>query len=104
MHKISFNDAMEFLYSRSTTDRRKLNKLLRNYCENANGTRLSVKEADHYVQGFKDIRKQCLDLAAENFHSNDKSDFQTRIFDKYPAISTELKSTWIQESYFAAFR
>ena len=104
MDKLCFSEAMEFLYSQPTNEKRKLNKLLREHCKQNVGIRLSVKEADHYVQGFLEIRKQCIELAAENFHSNDKSDFQTLIFDKYLTISSELKSRWIQEAYFAAFR
>ena len=104
MDKFSFNEAMELLYSHPTDEKRKLKKLLRDHCRDMIDVRLSVKEADHYVQGFLEIRRQCIELAAENFHSNDKSDFQALVFDKYPSISSELKSKWIQESYFAAFR
>jgi hypothetical protein len=104
MDKLSFNEAMEFLYSHPTHEKRKLNKLLRDHYKDKIGARLSVKEADPYVQRFMEIRRQCIELAAENFHSNNKSDFQARIFDKYPTISSELKNKWIQESYFAAFR
>ena len=104
MDKPSFNEAMEFLYSHPTDEKRKLNKLLRDHYKNKIGVRLSVKEADHYVQGFVDIRRQCIELAAENFHSNDKSDFQALVFDRYPIINSKLKSQWIQEAYFAAFR
>jgi len=104
MDKLSFNDAMEFLYFHPTNEKRKLNKLLRDHCKDKVGVRLSVKEADHYVQGYTDIQRQCIELAAENFNTNDKSDFQALIFDKFPTISSELKSKWIQESYFAAFR
>jgi len=104
MDNLSFNEAMEFLYSHPTNEKRKLNKLLRDHCKDKIGVSLSVKEADHYVHGFVEIWRQCIELAAENFHSNEKSDFRALIFDKYPTISTELKSKWVQEAYFAAFR
>ena len=95
---------MEFLYSCPTHEKRKLNKLLRDHYKDKIGVRLTVKEADTYVQGFTYIRTQCFELAAENFHANDKADFQTLIFDKYPTINSELKSKWIQEAYFTVFR
>lgn len=104
MDKLSFSEAMEFLYCQSTNEKKKLNKLLREHCKQNIGNRLSVKEADPYVQGFIEIRGKCIELAAENFHANDKSDFQALIFDRYPKISSELKSRWIQEAFFVAFR
>ena len=104
MDKLSFNDAMEILYSLPTSEKRKLNKLLRDYSNDKLRIRLSTKEADYYVQGFTDIRRQCMELASENFHSKNEIDFQTLIFDKFPTLSSELKGKWIQEAYFAAFR
>ena len=104
MDKPSFNEAMELLHSQPSGEKRKLNKQLREHCKNMIGVSLTVKEADYYVQGFSDIRSQCYELAAKNFHSDDKSDFQALVFDRYPAINSELKKQWIKAAYFATFR
>ena len=104
MDKPSFNEAMELLHSQPSGEKRKLNKLLREHFKNKIGVSLSVKEADYYVQGFADIRRQCNELAAKNVHSNDKSHFQALVFDRYPTINSELKEQWIQAAYFATFR
>ena len=104
MADISFNDAMVFLDSCLTVDKRELNKSFRDYCRNKFHQRLSVKDADKYVSSYQKILDSCYRLAVENWHSSEKTDFDQLVFSNYPVINKKLKSKWIQNVHFMVFR
>ena len=104
MADIPFNDAMVFFDSCLVENKRELNKLLRDYCIRRFNKKLSVKNADVYVSSYKEILELLYDLAVENWHSSEQTDFDQYVYSNYPAIDEKLKNKWVQNAHFKVFR
>ena len=101
---MKFTDAMEILYGSCTSDKRKLNKILRDSSLKNLDVSMSVEEASYFVESYSDIRETCCKIAVDYFNADSKPNFDDLVFSKYPEISNELKSKWIKGAYFSVFR
>jgi len=104
MKKIPFSQAMKYLSIILSGNKRELNKQFRELCLTHFEQKLSVKEADYFIDIYQEISKKCYEIALESFKTSIKVDFEREVFKNYPDIDNELKAKWIQLAHFKVFR